>query len=120
MAVIDLSEHNFDETIANNEIIMLDFWAPWCGPCLQFAPTFEQASEQIDEVVFAKVNTEDEQFLASRFAIRSIPTLMIFRQGVGIFSHSGTLSVADIKDLITKAKDIDMDAVRKELAEESK
>lgn len=117
MAVIELSQHNFDEAIANNEIIMLDFWAPWCGPCLQFAPTFEQVSEQIDNVIFAKINTEDEQVLASRFAIRSIPTLMIFRQGVGIFSHSGTLSVADIKDLITKAKELDMDAVRQELNE---
>jgi len=120
VAVIDLSQHNFDETISNNEIVMLDFWAPWCGPCLQFAPTFEQASEQIDETVFAKVNTEDEQLLASRFAIRSIPTLMIFRQGIGIFSHSGTLAVTDINDLIAKAKSLDMDAVRKELTEENK
>jgi len=115
MAVIELSQHNFDEAIANNEIIMLDFWAPWCGPCLQFAPTFEQASEKIDNVIFAKINTEDEQVLASRFAIRSIPTLMIFRQGIGVFAHSGVLSVSDIESLIVKAKELDMDAVRKEL-----
>jgi thioredoxin 1 len=119
MAVIDLSQHNLDETIANNEIIMLDFWAPWCGPCLQFAPTFEEASEKIDGAVFAKVNTEEEQILSSRFGIRSIPTLMIFRQGVGIFTHSGTMALADIKELIEKATGLDMDAVRKELGEES-
>ena len=117
MAVLELSQQNFDKTITDNEIIMLDFWAPWCGPCLQFAPTFEKASEQIEGVVFGKINTEDEQILASRFAIRSIPTLMIFRQGVGIFSHSGVLSIADINDLITKAKELDMEAVRKELYE---
>ena len=119
MAVIDLSQHNFDETIANNEIVMVDFWAPWCGPCLQFAPTFEEASEKIDGAVFAKVNTEDEQELGLRFGIRSIPTLMIFRQGVGIFSHSGTLALADIKELIVKATGLDMNVVRKELGEES-
>ena len=115
MAVIELSQHNFDEAIVNNEIIMLDFWAPWCGPCLQFAPTFEQASEQIDKVVFAKVNTEDEQLLASRFGIRSIPTLMIFRESISIFSQPGSLSGKDLEDLLEKAKTIDMDEVRKEL-----
>jgi len=119
MAVIDLSQHNFDETISSNEIIIVDFWAPWCGPCLQFAPTFEEASEKIDGAVFAKVNTEDEQELGLRFGIRSIPTLMIFRQGVGIFTHSGTMALADIKELIEKAACLDMDEVRKELGEES-
>ena len=119
MAVIDLSQHNFDETIANNEIIMVDFWAPWCGPCLQFAPTFEEASEKIDGSFFAKVNTEDEPILSSRFGIRSIPTLMIFRQGVRIFSHSGTLALADIKELIEKTGSLDMDAVKKELDEQN-
>ena len=119
MAVIDLSEHNFDGTIANNEIVFLDFWAPWCGPCLQFSPTFEQAAEQISDVTFAKINTEDEQLLAARFAIRSIPTLAIFRQGINIFSQSGTLALADIKDLIEKTKALDMDAVREELEKQA-
>jgi len=118
MAVIDLSQHNFDETIANNEIVILDFWAPWCGPCIQFTPTFEDASEKINDATFAKVNTEEEQFLGTRFGVRSIPTLMIFRQGIRIFSQSGSLSIKDMQDLIKKAKDLDMKAVRKELAEE--
>ena len=78
MAVIELSESNFDETITNNEIVIIDFWAPWCGPCLQFAPTFKETSEKVEGVTFAKINTEDEQTLGAHFQIRSIPTLMIF------------------------------------------
>ena len=115
MAVLDLTQLNFDETIANNEIVIIDFWAPWCGPCLQFAPTFKETSEKVDGVAFAKINTEDEQALSAHFRIRSIPTLMIFRQGIGIFSQPGSISGKDLEDLLEKAKAIDMDEVRKEL-----
>ena len=115
MAVLDLTQLNFDETIANNEIVIIDFWAPWCGPCLQFAPTFKETSEKVDGVAFAKINTEDEQALGAHFKIRSIPTLMIFREGIGIFSQPGSISGKDLEDLLEKAKSIDMDEVRKEL-----
>ena len=115
MAVLDLTQSNFDETIANNEIVFIDFWAPWCGPCLQFAPTFKETSEKVDGVAFAKINTEDEQALGAHFSIRSIPTLMIFREGIGIFSQPGSISGKDLEDLLEKAKAIDMDEVRKEL-----
>ena len=115
MAVLDLTESNFDETIANNEIVIIDFWAPWCGPCLQFAPTFKETSEKVDGVAFAKINTEDEQALGAHFRIRSIPTLMIFREGISIFSQPGLISGKDLEDLLEKAKAIDMDEVRKEL-----
>ena len=115
MAVLDLTQSNFDETIANNEIVIIDCWAPWCGPCLQFAPTFKETSEKVDGVAFAKINTEDEQALGAHFRIRSIPTLMIFREGIGIFSQPGSISGKDLEDLLEKAKAIDMDEVRKEL-----
>ena len=95
--------------------VIVDFWAPWCGPCLQFAPTFKEASEKIDGVTFAKVNTEEEQSLGAHFGIRSIPTLMIFREQIGIFSQPGSMTAKDLEDLLDKAKSIDMDEVRKEL-----
>ncbi|MEC7595855.1 MAG: thioredoxin [Pseudomonadota bacterium] len=115
MSVIELSHSNFDETISNNDIVIIDFWAPWCGPCLQFAPTFKEASEKIDGVTFAKVNTEEEQALGAHFRIRSIPTLMIFKEQIGIFSQPGAVTAQDLEDLLNKAKSIDMDKVRKEL-----
>jgi len=115
MSVIELTQSNFDETISNNDIVIIDFWAPWCGPCLQFAPTFKEASEKIEEVTFAKVNTEEEQELGAHFGIRSIPTLMIFREQIGIFSQPGSMTAKDLEDLLEKAKSIDMDEVRQEL-----
>ena len=115
MSVIELTQSNFDETISNNDIVIIDFWAPWCGPCLQFAPTFKEASEKIEEVTFAKVNTEEEQALGADFGIRSIPTLMIFREQIGIFSQPGSMTAKDLEDLLEKAKSIDMDEVRQEL-----
>ena len=118
MSVIELSQANLDETINNNEIVIIDFWAPWCGPCIQFAPTFKEISEKVDGVTFAKVNTEDEQELGAQFQIRSIPTLMIFRDGIGIFSQPGSMSGKDLEDLLEKAKSIDMNEVRKELKDQ--
>ncbi len=115
MSVVELTQSNFDETVSNNEIVIIDFWAPWCGPCLQFAPTFKDASEKIEGVTFAKVNTEEEQSLGAHFGIRSIPTLMIFRESIGIFSQPGSMTAKDLEDLLSKAKSIDMNEVRKEL-----
>ena len=117
MAVLELNKDNFDETIQNNDIVVLDFWAPWCGPCKQFAPTYDEISNKFDgDVVFAKINTEDEQELGGHFQIRSIPTLMIFREQVAIFSPPGAMAGADLEAIVNKAKELDMEEVRKEMA----
>jgi thioredoxin 1 len=120
MAVLELNKGNFDDIIQQNDIVVLDFWAPWCGPCKQFAPTYEAVSEKISEVVFAKINTEDEQELGAQFQIRSIPTLMIFREQITIFSQPGAMSGADLEAVIKKAQKLDMDKVREEVANEQK
>jgi len=118
MATVDITNDTLQDTIAKNDIVIIDFWAPWCGPCKSFAPTYESVSEKYDDVVFAKVNTEDEQELAASFQIRSIPTLMIFREQIAIFSQAGMLPESGLVEVIAKTKELDMDQVRKEVAEQ--
>jgi thioredoxin 1 len=115
MATVNLTKDTFEETVLNNDIVLVDFWADWCGPCKMFAPTYEKVSENHDGVVFAKVDTEAEQELAAYFQIRSIPTLMIFRDQIGIFSQPGALPEPALEDLIKQTKALDMDEVRKEI-----
>ncbi len=118
MAVVELTKDNFEETVTGNDFVIVDYWAPWCGPCRSFAPTFEKVSEEHPDIVFAKVNTEDEQEIAGHFQIRSIPTLMIFREKVIIFSQPGALPESGLKDLIQRATELDMAEVHKQIAEE--
>ena len=118
MAVIELSQHNFDAVVQGNDMVLVDFWAPWCAPCRGFAPIFEAAAAKYPDIVFGKVNTDAEQELGSFFQIRSIPTLMIFRQQIGIFSQAGSLPANALEDVITQALALDMDEVRREIAQE--
>ena len=118
MATVELTKDTFEETILANDTVIVDFWAEWCGPCKMFAPTFEKVSEEHPEIVFAKVDTEDQQELAGYFNIRSIPTLMIFRDQIGIYSQPGALPEPAFRDLIDQAMDLDMEAVRKEVEAE--
>ena len=117
MATLELTTENFNETIESNDIVIVDFWAPWCGPCKSFAPTFEAASETHPDVVFAKVNTEDETDLAQGCGIRSIPTFMLFRQKILLFNEAGALSPAQLEDIVAKVKELDMEQVRASMAE---
>jgi len=118
VAVVELTEQNFEDTVTNNDFVIVDYWASWCGPCRSFAPTYEKVSEEHEDIVFAKVNTEEEEEIASHFQIRSIPTLMIFREKVIIFSQAGAMPESGLRELIQRASELDMAEVHKQIAEE--
>jgi thioredoxin 1 len=117
MATTELTAQNFEKTVLDNGTVLVDFWADWCGPCQRFGPIYEDVSEQHDDIVFAKVDTEAEQALASAVNITSIPTLMAFRDGILVFRQAGALPKESLQSLISQVGALDMDAVRAELAE---
>ena len=117
MAVLELNEQNFEPTVVGNKMVIIDFWAPWCGPCRSFAPVFEAAAEKHPDVVFAKVNSDDEQAIAGHFGIRSIPTLLLFREQIIVFMQAGALPASALESVIGQARALDMDQVRKDIAE---
>ena len=118
MAVIELSKDTFDQTVSGNDIVLVDWWASWCGPCRMFAPVFEAAAAAHDDVVFAKVDTEANSQLAGEAGIRSIPTLMVFREGVLLYARPGALPAAALEDLIAKVRAVDMEEVRRSIVAE--
>ncbi|MBM4827053.1 MULTISPECIES: thioredoxin [Actinomycetes] len=117
-ATVELTKENFDQTVTDNEFVLIDFWAEWCGPCKQFAPVYEKAAEDNPDLVFGKVDTEAQPELAQAFGIQSIPTLMIVRDQVAVFAQPGALPEAALTDVIGQARKLDMDQVRQQIAEQ--
>ena len=117
MATVELTKDNFEQVVMGNPMVIVDFWASWCGPCRGFAPIFEKASDSHADVVFAKVNTEEEREIAAAFDIRSIPTVMVFRDKVILYSQAGALPAGAFGEMISKAKEVDMAQVEKEIEE---
>ncbi len=118
MPVVELTKENFEQVITSNPTVIVDYWAPWCGPCRGFAPVFERVAEANPDVVFAKVDTDAEQEIAAHFQIRSIPTLMVFRDQIIVFSQPGALPQGAFEQVVAKAKTLDMDEVRKQIAQQ--
>jgi thioredoxin len=118
MATVELTNENLVDTINNNDFVIIDFWAPWCGPCQSFGPVYEEISEKYDDIVFAKVNTQDQQEIAAQFNIRSIPTLMVFREQVILYAEAGALPGSAFEELLSQAKAVDMEEVHKSVAEQ--
>ena len=116
MPTLDISEPVFAETIENNELVILDFWAEWCGPCRSYGPIYERVSDAFPDVVFGKINTEEQQSLAGMFGIRSIPTTIAFKEGIGVFMQPGAIPEDALKDVVVKLQNLDMDEVREEIA----
>jgi thioredoxin 1 len=118
MAVVELTKDNFEQVVTSNPTVIIDFWAPWCGPCKGFAPVFERVAESNPDVVFAKVNTDEEQEIAQHFQIRSIPTLMVFRDQIIVFSQPGALPQSALEQVVDKAEELDMEEVRQQMNEQ--
>ncbi|MEZ2721031.1 thioredoxin [Paenalcaligenes hominis] len=116
MSTVDLTQDTFQAAVEGDKTLIIDFWAPWCGPCQQFAPTYEAAAAKHSDIVFAKVNTEEEEELAAAMRIRSIPTIMVFRERVLLFQHSGALAESQLEELIEQVKAVNMEEVHAEIA----
>lgn len=118
MATVELNRSNFEQAVTGNDIVIVDFWAPWCGPCRSFEPVFEAASEQHPDIVFGKVNSDDEQELAAAFSIRSIPYVVLLREKVVLFAQAGALPAEGLESVIRQARALDMAQVHREIAEQ--